>query len=327
MRAYRLASVAFAAVVFVSAAARAGEPNESAGADAESLFQEGRRAMEAKHYAEACPKFLASQKLSPAIGTLLNLADCYEKNGQLASAWTRFHEAISLAQHLGRPEREKTARDHADRLEPRLIRLTILSPDAKAEVKLDGNPIDASVIGTPIPIDPGKHTIEASAKGKKTFTTSIDVSDRAKSPSVEIPELEAQPGAPSPPASSASNLPFTPPPPEPKSSGGTQRTIGVALMVGGVVGLGVGGWFGLETSSKWSDAKTHCTGLECDRTGVELAKDAKTSGNISTIAFIAGGVLAAGGAALFFSAPKRSSASAGVQLGVGPHDVIVRATF
>ena len=38
---------------------------------AESLYQEGKRLMGEKKYAEACPKFAESQKLDPATGTFV----------------------------------------------------------------------------------------------------------------------------------------------------------------------------------------------------------------------------------------------------------------
>jgi hypothetical protein len=98
----------------------------------------------------------------------------------------------------------------------------------------------------------------------------------------------------------------------------------------GAVGLGVGAFFGLRTSSKWADAKTHCAGLDCDRTGVDLATQAKNSGTASTIAFIAGGVLAAGGAALFFTAPSgepRAATRPPVRVGVGPGSVAIEGRF
>lgn len=302
------------------------EPTEGGAAAAESLFQEARKLMDAKRYSEACPKLVASQKIAPAVGTLLNLADCYERAGQLASAWARFHEAIALAQRLGRPDREKTARERADKLEPRLIKLTIVSVEKNVDVKLDGNVLDAAALGTAVPVDPGKHAIEATAKGKKAFTTTIDVSDRTRSPSVEIPALDADPEASQPKSGSGAGSGSsgdTKVPDEQTGSGGTQRIVSYVAMGLGGVGVVVGVIFGLRTSSIWTDAKTHCTGLECDRTGVTLATDAKNAGTISTISFVAGGVLLAGGAVLFFTAPSGSakSSSSGKQsepaLGVG----------
>jgi hypothetical protein len=323
-----IAFVLAAGLVSAAAGDARAEPSEGSAAAAESLFQEARKLIDAKRFSEACPKLVASHKLAPAVGTLLNLADCYERAGQLASAWVRFHEAIALAQRLGRPDREKTAKDRADKLEPRLIRLTIVSQETGTEVKLDGNVLDPAVLGTAVPVDSGKHSIEATAKGKKPFTTTIDVSDRVRAPSVEIPALDVDPEAVK--ASAAAANVDSHPPEEKGSDGSGQRIASYALMGVGAVGLGVGAVFGLKTSSTWSDAKTHCTGVECDRTGVQLATDAKNAGTVSTIAFIAGGALLAGGAVLFFtapSAPAKTGSSRDVRVGVGLGSVTLRGSF
>lgn len=317
-------------VVATAAGDARAEPSEGSAAAAESLFQEARKLIDAKRFSEACPKLVASHKLAPAVGTLLNLADCYEKAGQLASAWARFHEAIALAQRLGRPDREKTAKDRAEKLEPRMIRLTIVSLEKDAEVKLDGSVLDPAVLGTAVPVDPGKHAIEASAKGKKPFTTTIDVSDRVRTPSVEIPMLDVDPEAAK--ASAAAANADKNPPEERGSDGSGQRIASYVLMGVGVVGLGVGTVFGLKTSSTWSDAKTHCTGLECDRTGVQLATDAKNAGTVSTIAFVAGTALLAGGAILFFTTPKGASKAGAsrdmrVGVGVGVSSLVMQGSF
>jgi hypothetical protein len=319
-----------AALVSAAATDARAEPNEGGAAAAESLFQEARKLMDAKRFNEACPKLVASHKIAPAVGTLLNLADCYEKAGQLASAWARFHEAIALAQRLNRPDREKTARERADKLEPRLIKLTIVANEPNIEVKLDGNVLDPAVLGTAVPVDSGKHTIDAKAKGKKPFNTTIDVSERAKSPSVEIPALEVDPDAEKTTAPKEE-----PKPPEEKKDGSTQRILGLAGMGLGVVGLGLGTVFGLKTGSKWSDAKTHCdnsTPKQCDAEGLQLQADARNAGTVSTVTFIAGAVFAAGGAALYFTAPsgsakKENVARGNTRVGIGPGSVLVQGSF
>src|SRR5262249_6041948 len=66
---------------------------QPAGAQAETLFRQGKDLMAKGKIAEACAAFDASQKLEPTISALLNLAACREKNGQLATAWGLFLEA------------------------------------------------------------------------------------------------------------------------------------------------------------------------------------------------------------------------------------------
>lgn len=295
------------ALLSTAGQARAQDPEEAA----EALFQDARRLVEAKRFNEACPKLLASYKLAPAVGTLLNLADCYEQAGQLASARERFQEAIALAQRLGRPDREKTARERAERLESRVARLIIRSHEPAAEVKLDGHLLDSREV----PIDPGVHTIDAVAKGKKPFTTTIEVGDRARTLTVEIPTLvpvQDQADSIAPVALAQRRV------------GTTQRVLGIVGMGLGGAGVVVGTFFGLRASSKWSDSKAHCDGLDCDATGVDLATSAKDAGTVSTVSFLAGGVLFASGAVLFLTAPA-SRKSVGVAF--GGSSLLVRGSF
>src|SRR5262249_41226110 len=138
-------------------------------ATAEALFAEGRRLMAAGDYEAACPKLAASQKLDPGVGTMLNLADCHEKSGKTASAWVEFREVISSARAAGSKEREQLARTRAAALEKKLARLTITvdGAGAKVQVTRDGVAIDHAAFGTAVPVDPGKHVVEATAPGKK----------------------------------------------------------------------------------------------------------------------------------------------------------------
>ena len=62
-------------------------------AAADALFQKGREAADKGDFATAAAKFAESQRLDPAPGTLLNLADCEEHLGQTASAWEHYKRA------------------------------------------------------------------------------------------------------------------------------------------------------------------------------------------------------------------------------------------
>ena len=112
--------------IALAPAAFAGDASTQAAAEA--LFREGRALMQQGKYPEACQKLKESQRLDPGAGTLLNLAACYERGGQTASAWATYREAAASAARSGRKDWEATARERAHQLEPTLSSLTIDVP-------------------------------------------------------------------------------------------------------------------------------------------------------------------------------------------------------
>ena len=300
-------------------------------AAAEALFSEGRKLMAAGDYRAACAKLEASQQLDAGVGTQLNLADCYEKLGKTASAWALFRETITAARNAGSADRERIAKQRADALEPQLSYLTIVAP-ATLSVMRDDAPVDPAVLGSAIPVDPGTYQITASAPGKQAWSDTIEVGANAARVSVNVPilsdapssvteaEAEARPAAVSssvvlPPSAAASEAP----------SGSAQRRIGIITAGVGVAGFAVGTVFGLQAAARWSDAKANCDPYPyCGEHGQRLARDAKQSGTISTIAFIAGGVLFAGGVTLWLSAPSHADRTA---LVLGPGSLALHGTF
>lgn len=312
----------------VTASAQTGGASNRAAAEA--LFNEGRALAASGKYAEACPKFEASQQLDPGLGTLLNLADCYEKVGKTASAWAEYREAIPLARAAGSKVREDLATQHAKALESRLSMLTIRAmgggdDSAGLDIRRDGVRVQPAELGSPIPVDPGPHTVEATAPGKQKWSSTVELNEAQKLV-LEVPSLNESPqpaAAQSQPGTAAD----APPLEESAKSGSGQRTAAIVVGAIGVVGLGVGTVFGLSASSKWSDAKSHCSAYPygCDAEGLDARSSANSKATISTISFIVGGAALAGAAVLWFTAP--SSKEKTVAVGVGPGAAFVRGSF
>jgi hypothetical protein len=290
-------------------------------AAAEALFDHAKRLHAQGRYAEACPKFAESQKLDAGIGTLLYLADCYEKNGQTASAWAGFREAAAAAKAANQLDREKIARDRAVAIEPSLSRLTITVEASNTldgvEVTRNGTPVGKALWGTPIPVDPGRHRIEASARGKKPWSARVDVGSSAANASIHVPRLVEAPKTPEQPATD----------PDGGSDGSGQRAVGLVLGGLGVVGIGVGAAFGVQAISKDSDADGFCDDDDpsrCQQEGVDLGDQAATAATLSTIAFGVGAAALVAGAVVFFTAPKsgasgpRKGRAAGPTVGAAP---------
>lgn len=310
-----------------------------------SLFEQGRQLVAEGKLDQACPKFVASEELVPKVSTLLNLADCYERSGKLASAWARFSEAAALANREGQGSREGLARDRAAALAPRLAKLTVAAgtPVPGTIVKRDGVAVDPAAFGSGVPVDAGTHLVEASAPGFKPWSTSVRVADGA-SVTVTVPRLEAQaatgepatPSAEPAPAPPAANRGEGPPATtsetadesSPSPPGAKQRTIGLVVGGAGVAALAAGGvFFALAASAKSAyeqDCGSHIGAPAgfCNAQGVSGQSDASTKATVSTVLVIGGALAAAGGAILFFTAPRDAA-----QLGIGPGAVVVRGSF
>jgi hypothetical protein len=293
---------------------------------ATALFDEGRKLMAQHKYGEACPKLAESQRIAPSGGTLINLAECYEHGGQTASAWGAWKDVASRANAAGKADVEKNAIARAAALEPNLAKLTIsVSQDSDVpglEVKRDGVDLGHAEFGLPIPVDPGSHKVEAVAPKKKAFTTQIDVAPKQTDAHVTVTlandeqAIAAQTAATPPP-----QVTPAPPPPESASgSGSLQRTLGWVGVGVGAAGLAVGAIFGLTAMSKASQASNDgCKGSTCNglhaAEGVQATKDGLTDATISTVGFIAGGVLAATGIVLVVTAPSGKTVHAAPAVG------------
>ncbi len=334
--AFRALAVTTAILFF---GARAGAQSTSDKAAAEALFDQGRSAMQEGDFGKACGLLERSQHIDPGIGTLLYLAECYEKSGRTASAWATFREAADAADRTRESGRARTGRDRAARLEPLLSRLSIqVAPEATQipgiTIERSGKPVQAALYNVPVPVDPGDYQITANAPGYEGFSQVVTVGEKAARASVTVPSLKklesdkaltaiAPADALKP---SASPEPGAPPAPSPDSVGKGQRTTAYVLGGVGAAGIVVGSIFGLQAISKNKDAEQHCPrGYKCDDAdGPALAEQARNAARVSTIAFGVGAVALVGGAVLFFTSPRGGGS---VAYGISPTGVVVRGSF
>src|SRR3954470_9846847 len=89
----------------------------------EALYRAAKESAKKGDWEKACAQFAESQRLDPAPGTLVNLADCEEHRGLVTSAWSHFTEVET--QFKAGDARATYAHEHAVALEKRVPRLTI----------------------------------------------------------------------------------------------------------------------------------------------------------------------------------------------------------
>ncbi len=290
-------------------------------AAAESLFDRGLALMRDGKFQEACQALEQSQSIERGIGTMLYLAECYEKLGRTASAWALFREAASQARAGGQGSRAEAGSARAAALEPKLSRLTVQVDPKNAmpgfELLRDGQVVSRGMFGVGVPVDPGEHTLEARAPGYLPWTGSARVGLEHDSASVYVPELQLDPSKPV--EAAPEPAPAAPPVTSPATSerdaapASPQRTAGLVIGGIGVVALGVGSYFGLSALGKKNDAEDKCPSDPCgDKDGVELNEDAKDAARLSNVFMFGGAALAATGIVLYFTAPSPTTPTASV---------------
>jgi len=165
---------------------------------AEQLFRDGRQLLKDGQRDEACERFQRSQDLEPKVGTLLNLADCREKQGRVATAWDDFLQAKALAVRQ-KDDRAIEAAKRAAALELRLPYLTVELAEPRRVpgivVSRNGVAVAPAALNTGVPLDPGSYAVEARAPGYAPWSTRIELAEGARAV-VSIPALASDPSAP-----------------------------------------------------------------------------------------------------------------------------------
>jgi tetratricopeptide (TPR) repeat protein len=293
--------------------------------DAKALFQRARSLLKQGKVAEACAMMAEAQQQSPAsAGILLNLGDCHERQGKLATARAEFLTASHLAGDGGDEGQRDEAQRRASLLEPRLSRLTVRVEAAVPGlvVRHDGAVIDSAQFGTPLAVDLGEHVFTAEAPGYEPFRTTAQVQFSGHTSTVSVPALtKAQVQTPG--HTSTASVPALAK--QSSSRSPTYSALGYASGGLGVAALGVGAAFGLAALSSHARADDLCSTSSCpdQAKALDEREKSKTQALVSDLGVGLGLVgLAAGAYFLFFAPSERADAgaktSASVSLVPGP---------
>jgi hypothetical protein len=194
------------------------------------------------------------------------------------------------------------------------------------KVTMDGELLADHLDGTALAIDPGAHRFSFETPGQPKVEKQLVIREGEKDRHERIVLGMAVVNTPVGPGAGESTAAGTTLVSSPTGATGAPSSVVGARRVGalvaagvGVVGVAVGIGYGLESSSKHSQAMSACPTRNCaNQAQADLWNDATTYGTVTNVAFVVGAVGLAGGAALWFSGkPASSEPTAQVGLGLG----------
>ena len=316
--------VLVAGATFAALSFRVARPAWAEGDAAQTQFDYGLAEMKAERFGTGCPALAESYRIDPHPGVLFTLAECENRWGKMASALTHYQVFLDLFAHMSEGERSRQQQrrgisaSQRDRLRARVPRLAIsLPPSAPTGtvVGRDGERLGEPSLGSPMPVDPGEHSIVASTPDGVEHRMTVTLSP-GEQRTVVVDLSPVPPPAPPPSILKAGSerepLPVRAPMPPPSSN----ARVTWMLVAGGVgaVALTVGAVTGAMVLGDKSTIEAHCQGTSCDHQGKVAGDDARAVGTISTIGFGLGAAAAVTCIVLAIvrpSAPTNRSAGAG----------------
>jgi serine/threonine-protein kinase len=293
---------------------------QNSAAAANALFQEAKQLGKDGDWAAACPKFKKSYELDEQLGTLLNLADCYDQLGKVATAWTRWSDALEWAKRDNDGSRIKFAEERLNETAAKLPKVTIrvTNPVATLTIKRRNVVVDSAMWGSAIPVDPGPVDVKVlraervlvtrrvEARIAEVTVVDIDLADIDRQfPAVAKPQPTVAPTV----APTAKPPPLPLPPREPYDP--THRNVGLAVGAVGLAGVLAAAALEIVALVKKGQAEEPdaCVNKFCSQAGLDDAESAATFAEVGQWVGIGGLVVLAVGATIFFTAPSDESGS------------------
>jgi hypothetical protein len=325
---------ALVVLVLMTSAARAQSPAEQA----DVQFQRGKDLLSAGRIAEACSAFDEAQRLDPTPATLLNQANCRERNGELATAHRLFLEAARQTRGAAGASRSMytTATERAARLAQRVSTLRIAvatgrtGPIEGLEVLRDGEVLDPASWGQAVAVDGGTHTVSARAPGRSPWTGTVIVAVERDIRAIEVPELQPAPPRAAPAGSTVQSAPAVPPPSAATTGWTARRKVALGVGAGAIVALGAAGALGASALQRQRDAHALCPdpALPCDGAAraTALSRLAHDHATVANVAYGVAAGAAAAAAILWLTGAPAAQPEVALVPAVSPGQFVVTAS-
>jgi hypothetical protein len=293
----------------------------------DTLFQQGVDLERNGRLEEACEKYRQSQELLPRGGSALHLANCLELKRDFVAAWSAYHGALDFAKRDQRADRVELIEKRLAALEAKVGFVELVLPATAATervVMLDGRALTDEMSHAPIPVLPGEHLLSVEQPQRARWQASVFVEPGGRK-RVEVPALEekrttaerTQASPPTKPTSTAAEASRRAESKTAPGAGGgsTQRTLGWVTAGVGVVGVGVGSYFGLRAFSKKAESDDAIENGSCFEQCHEAWNDGRSAATVSNVAFAVGAAaIGAGTLLLLTSEGSSESAAKGARL-------------
>ncbi len=314
-----LATLAVAAATTSNAAAQ----NDVAAAAA--LYQEGKKLAKAGQFEAACPKFEASYQLDEQLGTLMNLADCFDNLHKVATAWARWSDALEWAKRVDAKDRVKFIEGRLKETEAKLPKVTIrvTNPVPALSIHRGEVVVEEPMWGVALPVDPGPLEVTV-VRGDKVLERRAVEAKLAEVTVVDLDlaAIERRHGVVGPPPA-----PPVPPPPSPEPASEpydpTHRNVGLIVGAVGLTGVLVAAGLEIAALVKKGQAEEPdaCVNKFCSPEGLADAETAATFAEVGQWVGIASLAVLAVGVTVFLTAPAEdddADATARISPWVGP---------
>lgn len=324
-----------------ASAVHSGQISDENRREAAERFKRGVQLQSDGNLDAAVIEFERAYELAPAYQVLFNIAVVYRDKNDRASALRAFERYLSEGGSKIDAKKRKDVEIEISKLKDVVATLRVKVNIQGATIFLDDFPVGKSPLSESLLVNVGRHKIEAKKDGFKDDSLLFVLAGRDNQTiELKLSEIKKEPvvvaPSPSPTAPPPTIIIAPPTATAPAESGTSLKGIGYTLGTLGIIGIGVGSYFGLSARADWNKAKDlGCTDGKCpSKSAQDKSKSARDSANLSTLGFGVGGVALIAGVVLFLTSdgdPPQSAEQKKIQISpsLGKHEggVVLGGTF